>query len=312
METRAHHVLIGLFTLVAVSAALLFSLWLAKSSEGEFSEYRVIFNDAVTGLSVGSSVRYNGIRIGDVTDLRLDPEDPRRVLARIRVAAGTPIKQDTRAKLSVAGVTGSSSLQLSAGTPQSPPLTAARKGELPTIVADRSPFSRLLANGEDLMTGVSQALIGINRVLSPENAERFSQTLDNLQQATGAIADQRDELRDVLHQLSVASQQASATLEQSTQLMRNANSLLDAHGNSILANADRTLASLQRSSASLDRMLEGNRDAVDGSLRGLNELGPTLRELRQTLTSLRTVSDRLHQSPVDYLLGREQAEGFQP
>ena len=92
METRAHHVLIGLFTVIVVAGALLFGLWLAKSSvDTEFKDYEVVFNEAVSGLSRGSPVQYSGIKVGDVISLRLDPKDPRRVLARIRLAGDTPV-----------------------------------------------------------------------------------------------------------------------------------------------------------------------------------------------------------------------------
>lgn len=99
METRAHHVLIGLFTVIVVAGALLFGLWLAKSSvDTEFKDYEIVFNEAVSGLSKGSAVQYSGIKVGDVVTLRLDPKDPRRVLARIRLGGDTPIKEDTEAK----------------------------------------------------------------------------------------------------------------------------------------------------------------------------------------------------------------------
>lgn len=82
METRAHHVLIGLVTVLVVTGAMLFGLWLAKSSvDDAFKDYEVVFNEAVSGLSPGSTVQYNGIKVGDVSTLRLDPKDPRRVLA---------------------------------------------------------------------------------------------------------------------------------------------------------------------------------------------------------------------------------------
>ncbi|EKN6183618.1 MCE family protein, partial [Yersinia enterocolitica] len=94
METRAHHVMIGLFSVIVVVGAMLFGLWLAKSSvDSAFQDYEVIFNEAVSGLSQGSAVQYSGIKVGDVTSLRLDPKDPRRVLARIRLAGQTPIKE---------------------------------------------------------------------------------------------------------------------------------------------------------------------------------------------------------------------------
>ncbi|MEX0606693.1 MAG: MlaD family protein, partial [Halofilum sp. (in: g-proteobacteria)] len=76
METRAHHVLIGLFTVLGVSAALLFALWLARPGGDHTEVYDVVFREPVTGLAVGSAVRYSGIQVGRVDQLRLDPEDP--------------------------------------------------------------------------------------------------------------------------------------------------------------------------------------------------------------------------------------------
>ena len=192
METRAHHVLIGLFTVIVVAAALLFGLWLAKSSsDRQFADYQVVFNEAVSGLTQGSAVQYNGIKVGDVTQLKLDPQDPRKVLARIRLGGDIPVKQDTHAKLALTGVTGLSIIQLSGGSPGSPALES-KDGQLPVIVADPSPLSRILANGEDLMTNINEVVARANMLLSPENTERISRTLEHLDQATGAIASQRD------------------------------------------------------------------------------------------------------------------------
>src|SRR5450830_935091 len=114
METRAHHVLIGCFTLLAVAGALLFSLWLARArGDQDLRFYTVVFNEAVSGLSRGSAVQHSGIKVGDVVRLSLDPADPRRVLARIRVDGHIPIRKDTSAALSLTGITGTSVIQLS-------------------------------------------------------------------------------------------------------------------------------------------------------------------------------------------------------
>ena len=79
METRARHVLIGLFTVLATVLALLFTLWLTQQSERDFHFYDIAFEEAVTGLSRGSTVEFNGIKVGDVIDLRINPKDPRNV-----------------------------------------------------------------------------------------------------------------------------------------------------------------------------------------------------------------------------------------
>lgn len=312
METRAHHVLIGLVTVLVVAGAMLFGLWLAKSSvDSTFKDYEVVFNEAVTGLFKGSAVQYSGIKVGDVISLRLDPNDPRRVLAQIRLSAETPIKQDTQAKLTLTGVTGTSLIQLSGGTPQSPPLEG-KGGRLPVIVASPSPIARLLNNSSDLVTNINLLLHNANRLFSEENATRLGATLANLEQTTGAIAGQRDDIRLAIQQMAQVGKQAGAALEQTSQLMRNANSLLGSDGKQIVNSADQAMQSLARSTATIDALLTDNREAITSGAQGFNELAPAIRELRDTLTALKGISQRLEANPSGYLLGRDKNKEFTP
>lgn len=305
MEPRAHHVLIGLFTVLTVGAALLFGLWLSKAgADRAFTDYEVIFNEAVTGLSQGSAVQYSGIKVGDVIRLGLDPDDPRTVRARIRIVGNTPIKQDTRARLSITGITGLAVIQLHGGSPESPALES-QNGKPGIIIADRSPLSRLMANGEDLVVNITRLLNRANRMLSRENAERVSRTLENLEQATAGIAEQRGELGEVLRQTSAATREAA-------ELMRTANHLLDGQGNQVLENAERLMASLERSSRTIEELLQSNRSALDNGMQGLAELGPAIGELHDTLSALRGFSRRLEQDPTGYLLRNDSIKEFQP
>jgi phospholipid/cholesterol/gamma-HCH transport system substrate-binding protein len=312
METRAHHVLIGLFTLIVVVAALLFGLWLAKSSsDRQFSYYQVVFNEAVTGLSTGSAVQYNGIKVGDVTQLKLDAQDPRKVLAWIRLGGDTPVRQDTHAKLALTGVTGLAVIQLSGGSPGSPPLES-KNGELPVIVADPSPLSRILANGEDLVMNINDVVARAGALLSPENMDRISRTLDHLDKATGAIADQRDDIRTLLRQLAEASRQANETLAQTQKLVQSANGLVDNQGKATLDSARNALASVERVTANIDQLLSDNRAAINGGMQGFSELAPAIRELRDAAGSLRGVTRRLDDNPTGFLLGRDRSKEFVP
>jgi phospholipid/cholesterol/gamma-HCH transport system substrate-binding protein len=269
METRAHHVLIGLFTVIVVAGALLFGLWLAKSSvDTEFKDYEIVFSEAVSGLSKGSSVQYSGIKVGDVVSLRLDPQDPRRVLARIRLGGDTPVKEDTQAKLALAGITGTSIIQLSGGTPESPKLRG-HDGNLPTIVAAPSPISRLLNDSSDLMSGISTLLHNANQIFSAENVTRISGTLANLEQTTGAINDQRGDLRQAMQQLASVGKQAGSMLEQTSLLMRNANGLLNDQGKQALGSAEQAMKSLEQSSATINALLSKNQNSLDSGMQGL-------------------------------------------
>ncbi|KAB0499245.1 MlaD family protein [Pseudomonas lini] len=312
METRAHHVLIGLFTVIVVAGALLFGLWLAKSSvDTEFKDYEIVFNEAVSGLSNGSAVQYSGIKVGDVVMLRLDPNDPRRVLARIRLGGDTPIKEDTQAKLALTGITGTSIIQLSGGTPQSPTLKG-KDGDLPTIIASPSPIARLMNDSSDLMAGVNVLMHNANQLFSSENVARISSTLENLEQTTGAIADQRGDIRQAMQQLASVGKQASATLEQTTALMRNANGLLNDQGKQMFGSAEQAMKSLEQSSATINTLLSANQDSLNNGMQGLNGLAPAVRELRDTLSSLRTISQRLEANPSGYLLGNDKNKEFTP
>ena len=312
METRAHHVLIGLFTVLVVAGALLFGLWLAKSSvDTELKDYEVVFNEAVSGLSKGSAVQYSGIKVGDVVSLRLDPKDPRRVLARIRLGGETPIKEDTQAKLALTGITGTSLIQLSGGTPQSPELRG-KNGKLPVIVASPSPIARLLNNSDDVMSSINQLLYNANQVLSPENVERLSKTLANLEQTTGAINDQRGDLQQAMRQLGSIGKQASTALEQTTLLMRNANGLLNNNGKQMFSSAEQAMKSLEQSTATINTLLTDNQEALGNGMQGLNSLAPAIRELRDTLGSLRAISRRLESNPSGYLLGHDTDKEFTP
>ena len=312
METRAHHVLIGLFTVIVVTGALLFGLWLAKSSvDTEFKDYEIVFNEAVSGLSNGSAVQYSGIKVGDVVMLRLDPNDPRRVLARIRLGGDTPIKEDTQAKLALTGITGTSIIQLSGGTPQSPTLKG-KDGNLPTIVASPSPIAQLLSDSNDLMAGVNVLMHNANQMFSSENVERISKTLEHLEQTTGTIADQRSDIGQAMQQLTSIGKQASATLEQTAALMRNANGLLNAQGKQMFGSAEQAMKSLEQSSATINTLLTTNQDSLNNGMQGLNGLAPAVRELRDTLSSLRTISQRLEANPSGYLLGSDKNKEFTP
>jgi phospholipid/cholesterol/gamma-HCH transport system substrate-binding protein len=117
METRASYLAVGGFVLVLLTAFLLAVVWLAKVQlQNPTDRYLVHFTGAVSGLQPGSPVRYLGIPVGTVTDLRIDPTDPTRVRATLEVTDGTPIKADSVASLELQGLTGGAFVQVGAGS----------------------------------------------------------------------------------------------------------------------------------------------------------------------------------------------------
>lgn len=305
METRAHHVRIGLFTVIVVAAGLLFGLWMAKAgSEQDAEAYDIVFREAVTGLSIGSRVLYSGIHVGTVERIAIDPEDPNQVIARVWVAETTPVKRDTRAELVLANLTGASEIQLMGGSPDAPPLEG-EGDEVPTIVAERSGIARLRGSSAELFNEVSRLVDRGNRLLSEENAENLALTLEGLGEVSRTLAGQDDTIRLLLQSLALASQEAS-------QLLQRVNGLADSRGEALLTRAEQTMGSLESTTARLDRLLLENEDSLANGIQGLSGLGPALEELRMTLTTLERVARRVEEDPGAYIFGRESVREFQP
>jgi phospholipid/cholesterol/gamma-HCH transport system substrate-binding protein len=313
METRAHHVLIGAFTIGVFLLALGFVLWMSKSStDSSYHDYEIVFTEAVTGLSVGGLVQYNGIKVGEVTKLSLAPEDPRQVIARVRLDAAAPVRQDTRAKLGLQGVTGLAFIQLSGGAPTSPPLLPSEEHPLPRIPSEESALSKLLASGSDIVVSANDVLLRMNEILSEDNVGRVSATLQHLDELTGALADQRGDIGLAVKQLAEATAGLKKTLATVDSLANSTNDLLRDDARVLLKSADAALASVEKVAASAGLLVEDNRAAISSfSNQGLRQIGPTVLELRETLRSLKQLSDKLGASD-SLLLGRDQPKEFQP
>ncbi len=315
METRANHVLIGAFTVGLVVLALLFALWLGASrSDSDRKEYDVIFREAVTGLSKGGLVQYNGITVGEVRRLFLDPDDPRRVVARIRVDNATPVKVDTTAKLAFAGLTGVAFIQLTAGTPASPPLLPPPGERYAEIIADTSALQKLLANSEDIVTSVNDMLIRLSRLLNENNITKLEATINHIEEVTRVVSDNREGIRTTLANMGEATTALKNTLVETEQMVARLErasatmeGLLDNEARALLVSARGSIDSAKRLTDSAYGVVEENREAVRTfSNQGLAQLGPTLVELRNTLRKLSELSESIRDNPKEFILGQDQ------
>ncbi|MFA5520827.1 MAG: MlaD family protein [Castellaniella sp.] len=313
MEPRAHHVLIGLFTLVAILAAIVFFLWLARAhQQGRVEHYRVVFNEPVRGLSKGSAVLYNGIRIGEVSELTLDVSDLRKATARIAIDANIPIRRDTQAQLVMTGITGNSVIELSGGSPMSPLLALPLDDTDPVIKATPSPLNQLLSGGDNIMTNLSELMISAREVLSNDNLAHFGAILANLDSFTESLADQSGGLEGLKEDLRVLSQRAAQAMTDASRLINSTNALVVKNGEQAVLQAGKAMAAIDRAADTLIAMMAENRQALHSGARGLTELGPTLQALRNTLTSIQDIARRIEENPAGYLLGGEKIQEFQP
>jgi len=193
MEIRARYVLVGLFVVAMVAAGFGFVYWLHSTGGlAERAVYRVRFDNGVSGLRAGSAVLFNGMRVGEVTQLRISRDNPRQVVATIGVERGTPVRADTQVGIEVQGLMGSPSIALKGGAVAAPPLTGS-DGETPVLSAD-------LSAGQDTMQAAREALRRLNDILT-DNADPLRSAIANIDTFSGALARNAPRLDEIVEGL---------------------------------------------------------------------------------------------------------------
>jgi len=189
MEIRARYVLMGSFLLAVIVGVFGFIYWLENS--GGFQDrktYRITFDGPVSGLYTGSSVLFNGIRVGEVTALRIAADRPKEVAADIDINATTPIRQDTEVDLEYQGLTGVASISLSGGEGDSLPVDAG--DGVPVLEANQGAGLTMTQSARD-------ALLKLHGILD-DNSQPLKQLIGNLNDFSGALSRNSDKVDGIL------------------------------------------------------------------------------------------------------------------
>jgi phospholipid/cholesterol/gamma-HCH transport system substrate-binding protein len=190
METKARYALIGLFTLSVIAAGFGFVYWLQTTGGlGARAAYRIRFENSVSGLLVGSGVLFNGIRVGEVTSLQLNPQNPREVTAMVAVDPAAPVKSDTRVAMDFQGLTGAPVIMLTGGSPSAAPLVPA-KGEMPTLVAEAG-------TGQSLSQAARETLRRFDAIMG-DNAGSLHEVINNFSTFSQALARNSDRIDGIV------------------------------------------------------------------------------------------------------------------
>ena len=213
MERKAHYALIGLFTFAVVAGAFGFIFWLHHSSgKKQAVAYRVIFDSSVSGLQVGGNVLFNGIRVGEVTNLRLDPDKPNQVVAMLAVNKSTPIRSDTRVGLEFAGLTGVAAVSLK-GVSAKTPLIEREEGEPPTLKADPSA-------SQDMMQAAREVLNKAEEVIAA-NQEAVHQAIADIATFSASLARNSDSVDAIVKDAKDTMSSAKEATASARKLMEN-------------------------------------------------------------------------------------------
>lgn len=267
METRANYILVGLFTLAVIIGGFGFVYWFHHvGGTGERAEYRVAFQGPIGGLRTGAMVSFNGIRVGEVTGLSLDPNDPRQALATISVDRNTPVRADTEVTLDYQGLTGIAALALKGGAANAAPLPA-KDGQLPTLTATSSASQDLMQAARDAIRRIDTFIADNEKAFrnSMRNIESFTDvlarnsskidtSLQNIESFTAALSRNSEKVDSIMAGIDamIGGAEGKGEIPQAARAIRSAADNLDKKIDTLVSDGRRTLGVIERTVRNFD------------------------------------------------------------
>jgi phospholipid/cholesterol/gamma-HCH transport system substrate-binding protein len=302
METRAHHLLIGGFAIGITILIALFVMWLSKAQfDAEWKEYRIAFEGSVSGLRKSADVLYNGVKMGEVREIKIDDKDPNIILTLIRVQAQTPVNADSVATLESQGLTGLSAVLISGGDKDSKPLTKRDRDNYLLIKSKRSVFAEIFADAPSLLRQGNELLGKINALVD-----------NNSENVTGIVADAKVVSAQLI-EIGKKVDRMSASIDELA-----------------LAGRDLVKTDARKVMADASKAMEDARAAASEGRKALTELGaifsenrPQIRQFvknslpetffliadtRQLIATFDRFAQRLERSPNSLLFGDRTSE----
>jgi phospholipid/cholesterol/gamma-HCH transport system substrate-binding protein len=288
METRANYVLIGVFTLAVVAGVFGFVYWFQNiGGSGERSFYNVVFDGSVSGLRTGGSVLFNGIKVGEVTGLKLNADRPQQVIATLSVDKSVKVRKDTQVGLEFQGLTGIASVALTGGSPDSQIVAGGDKDNPPLLTAPPGATQDFTTAARDTLKRLDDfivanqkafhdALVNLDKFTETlaRNSENVDKTLASIEQFTGALgrnSERIDRIAAGLENLTGGPDGKSGEINEAARSIRKLADNLDKRTaeittgvnsftnsgtrqlDSLSAEAKRTLATIDRAVRNLDR-----------------------------------------------------------
>jgi phospholipid/cholesterol/gamma-HCH transport system substrate-binding protein len=299
MEREANYAAVGAFVLIVALLGALFVYWYSDTREHrDYNRYEVYFAGSVSGLDKGAAVRYLGVGVGRVVDMRIDPRDPSRVEVIVDIDARTPISPHTVAELSLQGITGLLYIDLLEDRSNKRPGPAVAGVKYPVIRAAPSRFDVFLASLPELVAAAGEAVQRANRLLSDENLAAIASAVGSLNKASANLPQTVRDLNQLIAELRGASNELGATA-------RSARTVIDEAAPDVRATAQRLRLisdNLADATGQLDRVIaENRRDIRSFAHNGLPEIERFVREGRAAAQDIRALSSSLRENPAQLL-----------
>ncbi len=305
--------MVGAFVLLLGAVLVVAILWLASGGnlQKKYDLYMAILEESVAGLNLNAPVKYNGVDVGKVQNIQLDPGNPERVQLIFAIERGTPIKVDTVAVLKTQGLTGIAYVELDGGAKNAAPLLATGQQKYPVIQTKPSLSTRLENMLTTVLTKLDNTTNNIDSLVSQENQQAFKSALADIAIVSKTIAARKTEIdAGIVNAARAANNTARAT--------QKLNPIVDKI-EPVIDQLNVTIAQINRSAVAIEKA--GNEVAIASTSAGktvtsvganiehystetLPEVQRLLAELNELSTSLTRLIEQTERDPASLLRGR--------
>jgi phospholipid/cholesterol/gamma-HCH transport system substrate-binding protein len=257
MISRTEKIRLGVFLIAAgVIAAAAFAVLAGFRLTERNDRYTVRFEESVSGLEIGAQVKYNGVRVGQITDIRIDKDNIDRVMAVLELREGTPVKKDTTAVMVSMGITGLKFVELTGGTKKAELLKPGSE-----IKAGQSLIGTLEGKAQDIAIKMELALNKINAVLTDENIRGIKEIVANVSTLSGDLStlvqENDTKVSAIIQNAEIASadlKEGMASASRSAERLEEVMTEAQPEVRKILTNASEATESFKRVATSLSRV----------------------------------------------------------
>lgn len=286
MEPDKNYLVVGLFVLLTALIAFFFALWVTGSGNKRvYLPYRIYFTESVSGLSVGSPVKFRGVEVGRVERIFIDAENTNQIVVDVNILKGTPVKADTVASLRLQGITGIAFVELSGGNPGLPTVEPQEKGDIPEIRSETSGISAIVNRMPELIDKTSVVADQAGKLISDQNVDAVTRMLTHLESVAASLDRQSRQLETLIVDSGAVARDVRQITEGSKQDIRE------------------LTANLKESSQQLSELMTRTNDA---SGIGYEELTQLLAEMKKASRDMRSLARSLEDNPSRLINPPEQ------
>lgn len=313
MNNRVNYTFVGAVVLSIIIAMIAAIFWLMKpSDQSQNKKYYIYFNESVSGLNINSPVKYRGVSVGKVEDIRISSKNTQEIEVLVSILATTPIKESTVATLNAQGITGLVFIDLSLGDTTSADLVK-KDGERYAVIRSKpSLFQRFESSVGSVTEKLSGTLEGTSALLNEENQKNFSMTLAESREFMGrmnrVLDDQSIEhLHSTIEHLDhISTKMDNEILPKVDQLADKSARFTDTVSASMVTVAN-SYKVIQGSMAEFKRAInDGEFNIKDISKGTIANLNGSMNSLQDVLFQLNNILKKYEDSPNDMLFRKQE------